>query len=61
MPCEDVTKEQREDIKNWKQKKDPEPQRDEKVIMSRKEMEIRGIPHIPFYKVVDFTIVPLIR
>ncbi|MCT4594237.1 MAG: TIGR02680 family protein [Anaeromicrobium sp.] len=43
-----------EEIKEWKNKRDPEPSREEKVIISRKRLLDNNIPHIPLYKVIDF-------
>lgn len=42
------------EIAEWENKKDPEPARDEKVILNRKRLESEGIPFIPLYKAVDF-------
>jgi uncharacterized protein (TIGR02680 family) len=42
------------EINEWKNKKEPEPQRDEKVILNRKWLDEEGIPYIPLYRAVDF-------
>ena len=42
------------EIEQWKSKKDPEPIREEKVVLSRTELKSLGIPFIPFYKAIDF-------
>lgn len=54
---ENFKKEQKsieDEINEWKNKKDPEPERNERVIMNRKKLEAEGIPYIPLYKAVDF-------
>ncbi len=43
-----------EAIEEWKNKKEIEPQRDDKVIGNRKLLVEKGIPFIPFYKAIDF-------
>ncbi len=43
-----------ESIEEWKNKKEIEPERDEKVIAHRKLLMEKGIPFIPFYKAIDF-------
>lgn len=45
-------KEQR--IKEWRSKKDPEPERAEKVLINRKRLAQQNIPFMPFYLAVDF-------
>lgn len=42
------------ELEEWKNKKDPEPPREEKVVRNRKRMVEEGIPFIPLYKAVDF-------
>ena len=44
----------REELINWKNKKDPEPEKQEPVLANRLWMREHRIPHYPFYKVVDF-------
>lgn len=44
----------KEEINEWREKKDPEPLREAKVINNRKRLREEGIPNIPFYKAVDF-------
>ncbi len=43
------------ELEEWKNKKDPEPAREEKVIRNRARMAQAGIPFIPLYKAVDFS------
>lgn len=38
----------------WKNKKDPEPVREAKVILNRERLAKENIPFIPFYMAVDF-------
>lgn len=42
------------EVKSWRDKKDPEPRREEKVIVSREKLKEANIPYIPFYMAVDF-------
>ncbi len=42
------------ELNGWKAMKDPEPLRDNKVSAFRTALEEAGIPHVPFYKAVDF-------
>lgn len=51
---EKISAEKKEEIKEWKTKKDPEPVREEKVIINREALDNEGIPFIPLYKAVDF-------
>lgn len=44
----------KEEIEQWKAKKDPEPVREDKVIKNREKLAEAGIPFIPLYKAVDF-------
>lgn len=41
-------------LEEWKNKKDPEPERDEQVINNRKRLKEAGIPYIPLYMAIDF-------
>ncbi|MFP4697557.1 MAG: TIGR02680 family protein [Eubacteriales bacterium] len=41
-------------IKEWETKKDPEPQREDKIIKNRKKLDDKNIPYIPLYKAFDF-------
>ncbi|MDI6603818.1 MAG: TIGR02680 family protein [Thermoanaerobacteraceae bacterium] len=41
-------------LDEWKNKKDPEPERDIQVVNNRKRLKTAGIPHIPLYMAVDF-------
>lgn len=49
-----AAQEKKEEIDTWEEEKDPEPLRDEKVILFRQELEKQGIAHIPLYKAIDF-------
>lgn len=42
------------EIDEWKNKKEPEPARENKVILNRKRLEDEKIPHVPLYRCVDF-------
>lgn len=42
------------ELNDWRAMKDPEPIRDEKVSAFRAALEAAKIPHIPFYKAVEF-------
>ncbi len=42
------------ELEQWKQRKEPEPQREEKVVLNRERMMKADIPFIPLYKAVDF-------
>lgn len=44
----------KKEIKEWENKKDPEPKREEKVILNRERLKEQKIPFIPFYMAVDF-------
>jgi uncharacterized protein (TIGR02680 family) len=47
-------KEKKEEIEEWINKKDPEPKRENKVILNRERLRKENIPFIPFYMAVDF-------
>ncbi|MBD5088892.1 MAG: TIGR02680 family protein [Clostridiales bacterium] len=42
------------ELENWRQKKDPEPERSHEVQKNRIWLQEEGIPYEPFYKVIDF-------
>lgn len=42
------------ELEQWKNRKEPEPAREEKVVKNRELLREKGIPHIPFYMAVDF-------
>lgn len=42
------------ELTEWINKKDPEPQRNPQVQENRKRLAQKNIPHIPFYKAVEF-------
>ncbi|KGG80586.1 hypothetical protein Y919_05305 [Caloranaerobacter azorensis H53214] len=42
------------EIKEWEEKRDPEPIREEKVLLNRERLRKNKIPFIPFYMAVDF-------
>ncbi|TYP57867.1 uncharacterized protein (TIGR02680 family) [Thermosediminibacter litoriperuensis] len=46
--------EKAEELSEWRSKKEPEPERSEQVERNRKRLAELGIPHIPFYKAVEF-------
>lgn len=41
--------------KEWEQKKDPEPERDEKTIKNREKLKELGIEFYPLYETLDFS------
>lgn len=52
-----LTEEQRrvsEELQDWRNQKDPEPECSEAVQRSRRLLEERGIPFLQFYKTIDF-------
>ncbi len=51
---EKLLEEKNQQIKMWKNKKDPEPEREEKVVENRKKLQQMNIPFIPLYMAVDF-------
>ena len=42
------------ELEEWKNKKEPEPKRSEKVQESREKLRKQGVPYIEFYNAVDF-------
>lgn len=50
----DSKKEIEMEIDEWKNKKEPEPVREQKVLLNRKRLEDEKIPYIPLYRAVDF-------
>lgn len=46
--------EKRQELEEWKNKKDPEPEKEGSVAANRRWLEDNHIPYYPFYKVVDF-------
>lgn len=42
------------ELEQWKNTKDPEPERSEAVIRNRQLLDEKGIPYLEFYKTVDF-------
>mgnify|MGYP000910535003 CR=1 FL=1 len=44
----------KQEIEVWINKKDPEPERENKVIINREKLKKENIPFIPFYMAVDF-------
>ena len=42
------------ELKEWQDKKDPEPKRQEAVLKNRQLLREKGIPFLEFYKTVDF-------
>ncbi|WP_192929727.1 TIGR02680 family protein [Alkaliphilus serpentinus] len=47
-------KEKKLELEEWKNKKDPEPPREIKVVRNRERLAEMAIPHIPFYMAIDF-------
>lgn len=42
------------ELKEWKAKKEPEPEQHPATIAARKDLVQKKIPHIPFYRAVEF-------
>ena len=42
------------ELQNWIDRLDPEPECDEATTASRKALDEKNIPYLPFYKIVDF-------
>ncbi|MDF2700407.1 MAG: putative chromosome segregation ATPase [Haloplasmataceae bacterium] len=42
------------EINEWKSLKEPEPNRDERVLLNRQKLKEANIPFIPFYLTIDF-------
>lgn len=42
------------ELKEWKAKKEPEPEQHPATIAARKDLTKKKIPHIPFYRAVEF-------
>lgn len=51
---EDERRRIKEALEEWRNKKEIEPERAEKVVNHRKLLMEKGIPFIPFYKAIDF-------
>ncbi|MBR2786815.1 MAG: TIGR02680 family protein [Clostridia bacterium] len=47
-------REKEDELEDWKNKKEPEPQRSKRVELNRKNLKEKGIPYIEFYNAVDF-------
>ena len=45
----------KEELMKWENAKDPEPERVKEVEENRKRLKEKGIPHIPFYQVIEFS------
>lgn len=43
-----------DELAEWLRKKEPEPERERKVLLNRERLAREGIPFIPFYQAVDF-------
>ena len=43
-----------EELEQWKNKKEPEPERSKEVEKNRRILEEEGIPYLQLYKVIDF-------
>ena len=46
--------EKENELEDWKNKKEPEPQRNKRVELNRKKLQEKNIPYIEFYNAVDF-------
>lgn len=46
--------EKNEEIQAWQNKKDPEPEREKKIVLNRERLINERIPFIPFFMAVDF-------
>lgn len=44
----------KEELEEWMNRKDPEPEQPEHVLKSRKILREQGIPYLQFYKTIDF-------
>ncbi|MFT9487427.1 MAG: TIGR02680 family protein [Tepidibacillus sp.] len=42
------------ELKEWKEKKDPEPERHYETVEARQQLMKQNIPHLPFYSAVEF-------
>lgn len=51
---EEEQKKREQELNEWKNRKDPEPEKEEAVIANRIWLAENHIPFYPFYKVVDF-------
>ena len=51
---QEAWKEKEQELQEWKQKKDPEPERSREIQENRAWLESEKIPYEPFYKVIDF-------
>jgi len=51
---EDDIREQQAELQTWKDKRDPEPAREEKAVLNREALKAAGVPFLPFYQAVDF-------
>lgn len=52
--AEEALQMKEEELQSWRDKTDPEPECDEATAASRKALEEKRIPYLPFYKIVDF-------
>ena len=42
------------ELEQWKNQKEPEPERSEAVEENRRRLQEKGVPYLQFYKVIDF-------
>ncbi len=49
-----VYRDLKQELVQWQEEKEAEPQRSEEIINNRKKLEERNIPFLPFYQAVDF-------
>ena len=48
-------KEKEQELEEWKNQKDPEPEQSDAVRKNRELLKEKGIPFLQFYKVIDFS------
>lgn len=49
-----MLEQKKKELEEWKNKKDPEPPRENKSVLNRQRLQQLGVPFIPLYKAVDF-------
>ncbi len=48
-------KEQKQaDLDDWKSRREPEPETEDKLLINRQRLDKENIPYIPFYRAIDF-------
>lgn len=53
-PVEEQLENSRQELVQWENRKEPEPERSQEVIENRKRLDELQISYLPFYKAVDF-------